>query len=132
MDGIELRFEFLAESDIREGRNSSWAMLECSMLEMLVALSRRLSFESDRTPAEWFWKLMENLGLQIYTDVKYNNFVKEEVNEALNKVIDKDIEPDGLGGLFPLRNPHRDQRRIELWYQMSDYLMESNYVDNLP
>ena len=128
MDGIELRIEFLNDEEDRESRNSSWLSLECSMLEMLVALSRRAAFESDKAPAEWFWIFMENLDLTNYWDNRYNERAAEEVDKALNRLIDRTYDSDGVGGIFPLQNPNRDQRKIEIWYQLADYLMENYYV----
>ena len=32
---------------------------------------------------------------------------------------------NGTGGLFPLKRPRVNQRRVEVWYQMSEYLMEN-------
>jgi len=125
MDGLALRDIFLQASGEENERN--WYGLGCSMLEMLIALSVRLEFDAleEKKSDEWFWLLMENIELNEYTDLYFkNHFTVQLVNETLDRVIYRTYEPDGRGGLFPLRDPHGDQRRVEVWYQMSSYLLE--------
>lgn len=120
-DGKNLRYEFVDERGYYDV-DPDWMGLGCSFLEMLVGLSRRLSFESDREPRYWFWHLLENLGLTGYTDhVRYN---REEVDDIANTVIWRTYEKDGRGGLFPLSYTNQDQREVEIWYQLSAYLLQ--------
>lgn len=119
-DGRFLREEFIEDLEL-DVEDSLWMNLECSMLEMMVALSRRLSFLGEGEPREWFWHLIDNLGLHI-TDRQ--RFPKSRVQEVLNTVIWRTYDADGTGGLFPLQNPRGDQRKIELWVQMNSYLLE--------
>jgi hypothetical protein len=132
MDGVDLRFEFFEEAHIKQDDDSMWILLECSMLEMFIALSQRVSYQSYGSDAEWFWKMMENLDLRQYTDLKYNQFVEQEVKETLDRVNQRTYDPDGTGGVFPLVSSHRDQRQVELWYQASAYLQEGSFVANGP
>lgn len=120
-DGKELRQEFLYEYNV----DQRWMREPCSVLEMLVALARRVAFEDSGEPDEWFWKLMSNLGLEQYTDDVYNYVVADEVNEVLDMFLDRQYSDDGEGGLFPLNDTTADQREIEIWYQMSAYLLEN-------
>lgn len=106
--------------------------LGCSMLEMLIALCHRISFESDRTAGDWFWKLMQNLELRDYTDNKFNRQTEEHIDECLDRVINRTYEPTGRGGLFPLAAAMQDQRNVEIWYQMSAYLLENEHWDVSP
>ncbi len=94
------------------------------MLEMLIGLSRRLSFDADGEPSVWFWHLIETVDLQQYNDHNYNNKSQRDIDEILDRIIWRTYKPDGRGGLFPLRNPIHDQREVELWYQLSAYLIE--------
>lgn len=120
-DGLDLRYEWLLDSDIPQP--PEWTNQGCSFLEMLVALSRRLAFEGEGHPSTWFWHLIDNLGLHECTDrPKYN---QRMVDEILDSVIWRTYEPNGRGGLFPLRYPKHDQRDVELWYQMSEYLLDA-------
>ncbi len=130
-DGVQLREEFI-ERWGHEGLDPNWMSLECSLFEMLVALSERLAFESYGEVGDWFWKLMENLGLNRYTDNLYNPSVAQDINETLDRVLDRDYGFDGAGGLFPLREAARDQRRVEIWYQKEAYLLEGLRVANGP
>ncbi len=98
--------------------------LGCSMLEMLIAFSRRLSFETEGAPRVWFWHMLENLDLAQFNDKEYNDLHQRGIDAALDQVIWRTYSPDGYGGLFPLRHPREDQRDVEIWYQLSAYLME--------
>lgn len=123
-DGRDLRTEFVDEFDLDDAIDENWMRLGCSMLEMLVALSRRLAFMTDIDPREWFWEMLENvgIGMSYSCDQKYNDEVADEVNEILDTIIWRTYGPNGDGGLFPLNNPDRDQRQVEIWYQLSAYL----------
>lgn len=120
-DGRDLRFEFLVDNDISDP-GPTWIGLGCSMFELTLGLARRLSFEADGEPREWFWQLLENLDIAHYTDDRYTRFVFSQVDEILDTVIWRHYAPDGHGGFFPLQDTSEDQRKIELWYQLSAYL----------
>lgn len=121
-DGRLLRIEFVELHDIQDPEGP-WMDLGCSMLEMLIALARRLSFEDDLPEEQWFWHLLENLGLHSFTD--RGGWSEQDVDEVLDDVIWRTYEEDGRGGLFPLQDAQEDQREVELWYQMSEYLLEN-------
>lgn len=121
-DGRYLRCEFIEDQGLEEADvDPDWLGMGCSFLEMLVGLSRRLSFLGDGEARDWFWHLVNNLGLR-YNDRR--RFPDEVVEEVLDNVIWRTYEPNGDGGLFPLRRPDRDQRDVELWYQLNAYLLE--------
>jgi len=138
MDGLRLREEF-AEEWINNSIDSyGWVrgVLDrpCSMLEMLIGLSRRMvdilvePGEKDQTE-RCFWELMENLGLDKYTDDEYFELRgTPRVNHIIDVVLDRSYKRNGKGGLFPLRIAKKDQRKIEIWYQMCAYLLENYYV----
>lgn len=120
-DGIELRYEFVHDYEIVDPPEH-WMVLGCSFLEMLVALSRRFAFEADGEPADWFWHMMDNLGLRQFNDsTKFN---PAQVDAILKRVIWRQYDEDGRGGLFPLRDPKRNQRDVEIWYQLGEYILE--------
>lgn len=124
-DGKELRTEFLGEGDGWSRREKRlWLDLPCSMLEMLIGLARRLSFEAEGEPHVWFWHLLETLELSQYNDHNYDNDIARKVDEILERVIWRTYDPDGHGGLFPLQNAEQDQTRVEIWYQLNAYLLE--------
>lgn len=122
-DGLCLREQFLDDHgiDIFEV-DPEWLGIGCSFLEMMVGLARRLAFEADGQPSLWFWHLIENLGIKDCTDrSKYDH---GKVDRILNTVIWREYDFDGRGGLFPLRHARTDQREVELWYQLNEYLLE--------
>lgn len=122
-DGLELRDEFLRQLD--ETIPMDWYQLECSLFEMLIALSRRAAFQTGWSPDTWFWHILNNLELSRYTDEGYHSAIDDSVRRLLDRVLNRSYEADGRGGFFPLRDPGRDQRGVELWYQMSAYLLEN-------
>lgn len=121
-DGRELR-ELFIEEDGTEG-DKLWLDEGCSVLEMLIALSRRLAFETSEDPTEWFWVLADNLELRPYVDEEFSDDFQVDVDIILDRLINRTYKTNGRGGLFPLRKPELDQREIEIWYQMAAYLME--------
>jgi len=120
-DGKDLRREFLEDTGITDAPED-WMWLGCSILELLIALSRRLAFEADGEPREWFWELIGNLTLDRFID--NGRVPKQAIDDILECVIWRTYKEDGTGGLFPLRFSQEDQRHVELWYQMSAYLLE--------
>lgn len=133
-DGEKLREEF---AEVFNYPNVGDLDRPCSMLEMLVALSDRCD-DIMANPdlyggsSKWFWVMMNNIGLDEFTD----EFIDEaygranaefRINEKLNKLLSRDYERNGFGGLFPLNSSKVDQRKTEIWYQMSEYLVENYY-----
>lgn len=136
-DGIELRDEFLEENRIG---HMDWGGMDidlpCSVLEMMIALARRMDFETsdpyedetlgvyDKT-AFWFWEMVNNLGLMEVDDDAYSEkWARSYVDAAVDTLVERRYSYSGDGGLFPLDYPEEDQRDIEIWYQMSAYLAE--------
>ena len=99
----------------------------CTFLEMCVALANRITndiFEHDpnSSPARWFWEMMENCGLDKYTDENFDELMVEKI---MDRVIRRFYSKTGKGGFFPLKNPKKDQREVEIWYQMQSYVTEN-------
>ena len=130
-DGKALRETFLS-GRYSEYRDEEWCDLECSILEMMIALAQRATFEvyeeiPNNTPGDWFHRLIANLDLTRFNDEAYLNnatFCTNKVHRVITRMNDREYNSDGMGGLFPLRHPRGDQTEIEIWYQMSAYLME--------
>jgi len=121
-DGRDLRFEFLESEGLNQ--DQEWLSLGCSMLEMMIALSRRLAFETGDKPRDWFWHLIETLDLEQFNDRTYDDHARTLIDETLDRVIWRLYSADGRGGLFPLRHATEDQTQVEIWYQLSAYLAE--------
>jgi hypothetical protein len=120
-DGKDLRFEFVDDAEL-EDVDIAWVHLGCSMLELLIGLSRRIAFELESSPRDWFWHLLGNLNLQTLNDKR--GFPDAYVDSILDTVIYRTYGPDGFGGIFPLKYAQEDQRKVELWYQLNAYVNE--------
>jgi hypothetical protein len=124
-DGLGLRDEFLEVYDIEA--DEDWLRLGCSMLELLVALSRRFAFMSDGEPRDRFWEMVNNLGIEKCDDKRYRerDDLKIEIDRAMDTIIWRTYNYNGNnGGLFPVENPYKDQRKTEIWLQMAAYVTE--------
>ena len=139
-DGRDLRRLYSEESGVRPDRESEESM-ECwpaSALEVIVSLAMAADDGSINPPYDagdgvewWFWHMLCNLGLVYSDEVPDIQAGKATVDPMMvSKVIDKWLDrrygKSGKGGLFPIPTTKRDQKYIELWYQLSEYLA---YVD---
>lgn len=122
-DGKELRKEFILQADIPD--DPEWrTVLGCSVLEMLIAFARIAEFETEEPVYSWFWEFLRNLGLDQFSD--QNGIDEEYVDLVLEDFIWRNYEPNGNGGLFPLGNPSSDQRKVQIWYQFCEYLVDQD------
>ena len=98
---------------------------QCSVLEMLIALSVRceeqIMFDPELGdhPERWFWKMIENLGLIEMDD---RHFDEDYVNDIVQRFLDRRYKSNGDGGLFTVNNCKYDMRKAEIWYQLNWYL----------
>lgn len=120
IDGQNLRREFIF-SQRPTGVTDEWEEIDCSFLEMLIALAERMCLQLDIEMSECFWMLLDNVDLLEQDD---DNFDRVAVERTLEIVNDRTYMDNGVGGLFPLRNSGRNQRYVELIYQMYAYIME--------
>jgi hypothetical protein len=120
-DGLDLRVEFCDTT--RCDPDPSWGHIGCSILEMLIAFSRRASFVTDRRSRDWFWEFLKNLGIDHLSDAVFDGY---NITDILDCFVWRTYDYNGQGGLFPLHDPHDDQRKVEIWYQFCEYLVEHN------
>lgn len=129
MDGLQLRERY-------ESNNYCPGYLDsvgpCTVLEMMIALSERMDFElsscddNDTHADVYFWEMIRNLELDHYSDEVYCAYTDDYfIDNILNRLIHRSYHRNGKGGLFPLRCPKGDQRRVEIWLQMNAYIMEN-------
>ena len=128
-EGIDLRYRFTEELGYPQAAAAELDDRDCSVLEMLTALSIRCEEhimhddkEGDRTRM-WFWEMLGNLGLIEYTDYHYD---ETAVNMILERLLNHDYGPHGEGGLFYIPDCPRDLRTVEIWYQLNWYLNSRN------
>jgi len=119
-DGIDLRYRFgylhgIALPEVTCELDDK----PCSLLEMMVALAIRCeenimrSFDiGDRTHI-WFTNMLDSLGIA-QNDHKFN---REEVDQAVENFFNRNYAPNGKGGLFCLKHPYEDLRKVEIWDQ---------------
>ena len=95
---------------------------------MMVALSLRC--DSDITgepeiphPETLFWEMISNLDLDRFTND--SAWKGEEVKELIDIWLDRKFRYDGSGSPFPIDNPSCDQRKLEIWGQLNEYLIEN-------
>lgn len=127
-DGINLRYRY--------GREHGYSQVEvanllddtpCTVLEMMVALAIRCEESimsddelGDRT-SKWFWDMIHSLGLE---NMHGGYFNENFCNLVIRKFINREYCYDGKGSLFTVKNPNKDMRSIDIWYQMCMYLNE--------
>lgn len=115
-DAIDLRKEFSREDRFLHQTG-------VSVLEVLVALSRRAAWVSSGEAPEWAWTFIKNLHLSRFSDpltLRKEGYIED----ILNGFVYRTYAPNGEGGLFPLVETEHDQTKVELWYQMHAYIME--------
>ena len=127
--GEELRRRFgydngIPQKDIKEQLCNK----PCSVLEMMVALAliceERIMDDPEigNRTSEWFWGMVDNLGLGGMTYSKYDGAY---IDEVITRLLNREYEPNGEGGLFTLHNCEHDLRTVDIWYQMMWWLNEN-------
>lgn len=127
-EGRDLRTEFLEDTEtLGDFDAGEWKFYStpCTLFEMLVALCRRCDFQVELGVSNWFYVLIQNLNLKDYADNDYAVQDKGKITRILNKLNNRTYSASGAGGLFPLKHPKKDQREVELWYQMHAYIIEN-------
>jgi hypothetical protein len=46
------------------------------------------------------------------------------IRERAERMVARGYDENGNGGLFPLKNPKEDQRKVEVWMQLNAYIIE--------
>lgn len=135
-DGKNLRQVFFNRFSVDE-ETYDYMELEsykCSVLEMMIALSMRMSdilseTAKDDMTSDIFWELLLNIKLSKFSDEGFEkNQIINKCKETSRILVERLYEPNGRGSLFPITNPKKDLRKVEIWYQMMAYLDENyNY-----
>lgn len=105
-----------------------------SVLELLVSLAVKcdedLMYDKEKGEriANWFWMFLQNANITKWNDtmVKYNkeDFL-EDVSTWVDIFINRKYSRNGRGGgIFPT-NTRKDVRKLDLWYQMNNYISEN-------
>lgn len=131
-DGLDLRQMFIDECLITDPDDLKYLDTKpCSMLEMMFALALRCEKEVMSNPYmgnqtyKWFWLMIQNLGFEQYTDDMMDDEAYNDIFNRLDIVVSRRYKSSGEGGLFPLEHFSKDQRKVEIWYQMQAYMLEN-------
>lgn len=126
-DGLELRKEWSNDS-----LDGEFHVIPCTMLEMIIGISKRMSEQlmdedgEDKT-AQYFWEIMENLGLTCMDDDNFGwetGLAQKKIAKTCEILCKRQYNPDGTGGgMFPMPGILGiNQKKIEIWYQMQEYI----------
>jgi hypothetical protein len=58
--------------------------------------------------------------------------IVEEVDAVIKRLLDRNYEKNGVGGLFPMHDARHDQRQLELWSQLQFYVLEGDFLEHGP
>lgn len=129
IDGNRLREVYMQTHDISHPEAVFPIDGSCTFLEFLIALASRANDimyvpGTDQT-GDYFWCFIYNLGMDHCTNdsrgYAWDDFY---VHEKIGVVLTRSYNSDGLGGLFPLKNPREDQKNVSIWYQLNAFLNE--------
>lgn len=150
LDGEALRDKWLDHTRVKDERlrieyAKDVSDTPASMLEVLVALALRVNDyiladpDKPELAANLFWEFIDNIvsygafgskyssASDILTDEKWCDYTSDTMIACLNRINTRTYHSDGIGGLFPLRNPKINQRKEELWTCCVAYINE-NYI----
>lgn len=126
IDGVKLRYRFGYEYGYsRQEIQDLLDTCECSVLEMMVALAIRCEDQIMNNPdlgnrtGQWFWGMVNNLGLGRMNDSHYDY---DYAADVISDLLDRRYERNGRGGLFTVENSPKDLRITDIWYQMCWHL----------
>jgi hypothetical protein len=132
-EGKNLREKFCDDSSFRI--DDLGLGFEANILEVFLAISMRCEWivmdeVNNLDVCYWFKELLHNLELDLYTDEAHNNCAgNTKIDLILDRFMNRTYSKNGTGGLFPLKFSNKNQRKVEIWYQMNLYLVENYYVE---
>lgn len=120
IDGIGLRSEWLDAYDHTVYIPPNWVDEPCSILEMIVALSRRCEFQTTSISAQtWAMTLLNNMGVW-FSDIELDDDIRRRVYHSI------ELFESGQTTIFPTDTQDYDQ---QLWYQMMEYIDVNNLIE---
>ena len=115
-DGVQLRRDYLFENPDIHGRDNVDER-PSSFFEVYLGLAKKMSHMLD-------CDLKTAVSYMLSIGPFEPDMSMDEVTKTAVSVMVRDYEPNGDGGLFPLHNPPRDQRYVELLYQLNLHVLE--------
>lgn len=101
-----------------------------SFLELIISLAMRIDLDFMReingidNTRIYFWVLVRNLGFLSFDDDDWNEDSIISVVNRLNIVQERKYDFNGNGGLFPLENAEIDQRNVQIWNQLCQFVSQ--------
>ena len=124
-DGLALRKEFADDYGLYFVDKSE-LQYQCTVLEVLIALAKRINNDILEYGLDyWFWLMIDNLGLTEASDDRFAGDGSMYVDDIIDRFIYRTYKRNGEGGLFPLTHPKKDQRKVEIYYQLNEFLNEN-------
>lgn len=124
-DGVYLRAIYDEETDHKV--DGALSDKKASVLEMLVALSIRIEQDimgsGKNDFGRWFVEMLDNLGLLWYSNDE--GWSERDILDILGVFMYRRYLDDGVGSLFPMKNPPDGFAKMEIWDQMQAYLIEN-------
>lgn len=121
IDGIDLRRYFSSD----EGVEPPLQGFPCTMLELMVALARRMDsqilYDTEDRTSEWFWIMVDSLGLSSMTDILFDAMKVELIVHRFNN---RKFDRYGNGSLFVVCSDSVDMRNLDIWYQMCAFIAD--------
>ena len=106
-----------------------------NLLEIFIGLALRCEWivmdeVNNLDICYWFREFLHNLELDIFTNNEYRECGGDaKIGMILDRFMNRTYAKNGKGGLFPLKFDDKNQRKVEIWYQMNSYFVENYYVD---
>lgn len=128
-DGFDLRADYSNGFTVEDIPDSFGEPV--NILEVLVAFARRIDddimYDGNLHASKWFFLMIENLGMIDFTDDRLGiDWNIDDEEQILDRMMSRQYDRNGFGGLFPIKNSKYDQREIELWYQMQEWFNHNN------
>lgn len=127
-EGEELRDEFLSQLPVvdMEDYAKIYELGKASVLEVLTGLARRAEYTTGLSARAWMQIFLMNLGLDRFDDLRFKEPQGLQIDEIIRVFNERRYDENGHGGIFPLKEAAGDQRRTELWDQMSEFMRQNN------
>lgn len=128
-DGVGLRDLFEYET----GEAADWNA-PCNVLEVLVSIATYVAEDvigthyNTRRTYEWFWMMIDNLGLRGVGDVD-DPAVKNYICKTVDRWLSRKFDYNGNGSPFPIKRPKEDQRKMEIWKQICAYIVDNPWLE---
>jgi hypothetical protein len=98
-----------------------------SVLEVLIGIAERFEYQVGNIMdgdhiSERFWEILRNLDVEKYSA---GNYKPLNIKEKVRNWMLRRYKRDGSGSIFPVKKCEKDMREMQIWDQMSFYIMEN-------